>query len=155
MATVTQAPPTKEAEHTPKKSKKRLILVLVLVLTLGVGGYYMFDKSKGPMVVPPPEPGTVLKLEPITLNLADGRFLKLGLALQFTVAAGAGGHGGGATMDGSRALDLAIAQLSNRRITDLNSAKARELAKEELVSAVEDAYHNQVMDVYFTEFVMQ
>jgi flagellar FliL protein len=155
MATVTQAPPTEETEDGPKKSKKKLIIIVVLVLALAGGGYFMFLKPKGPAVVPPPEPGAVLKLDPITLNLADGRYLKLGLALQFTVEAGAGGGHGGAEPDGSHALDLAIAQLSNRKITELNSAEAREKAKEELKKAVEKAYHEAVMDVYFTEFVMQ
>jgi flagellar FliL protein len=135
-----------------KKGRKKKLPILAMALVLLGAGAYLFLGRSGSDVPPPPEPGQVLKLDPITLNLADGHFLKLGLALQFTTAA-EGGHGGGP--DGSRALDLAIEQLSNRKIVELNSAKARTKAKKQLAEAVEEAYHHAVMDIYFTEFVMQ
>jgi flagellar protein FliL len=155
MSTITEAPAADVAAVKPKKSKKKLIIIVVLVLALvGGGAYMMLGKGGKPAAVLPPEPGTVLKLDAITLNLADGAFLKLGLALQFTVE-GSVSHEGGAALDGSKALDLAIAHLSNRKIVELNSAEARGQAKEELAKAIEKAYHDTVMDVYFTEFVMQ
>lgn len=149
-----EAPPSgTDAAAAPKAGKKKKVLVLVVLLALLGGGGYVALGRGGPEKAPPPEPGEVLALEPITLNLADGHFLKLGLALQFT--ASGGGHGGGAALDGSHALDLAIDHLSNREVTELNSAPARNKAKEELTHSIEEAYHHQVMDVYFTEFVMQ
>jgi flagellar protein FliL len=114
----------------------------------------MLGRGGAPAAVPPPEPGTVLSLDPVTLNLADGRYLKLGMALQFTVEGSITGEGTPA-LDGSKALDLAISQLSDRPIIELNSGPAREKAKKELVKAIEKAYDDTVMDVYFTEFVMQ
>ncbi len=165
MATTTATPPESAEEVTgkkgkkgkndpnAKKSKKKLIIMVVVGLLVAFAGYHFtLGKSSAPAVVPPPEPGAVIKLDSITLNLAEGHLLKLGLALQLTSTAVAG-HGG--EFDGSQAMDLAIAQLSNRRLTDLNSAVARSQAKKELVEAVEKAYHENVMDVYFTEFVMQ
>jgi flagellar FliL protein len=148
--------PAANADGTeePKKGKKKKLLVVVLaVLLLGGGGYFFLGRG-GSSTPPPPEPGQVLKLDSITLNLADGHFLKLGLALQFTTTAGGGGEHG-AELDGSHALDLAIDQLSNRKVTELNSTAARNKVKGELVKAIEEAYDHGVMDVYFTEFVMQ
>jgi flagellar FliL protein len=143
-----------EGAGGPKKGKKKLLVIALGVVLLGGGGAYALLGRGGPSAPPPPEPGQVLKLDPITLNLDEGHYLKLGLALQFTTDAAAGGHGGG-ELDGSQALDLAIDQLSNRKVTELNSADARNKAKHELVEAIEKAYHHGVMDVYFTEFVMQ
>jgi flagellar FliL protein len=80
--------------------------------------------------------------------------LKLSMALQFTATASTGGHGGDEP-DGSKALDLAIAQLSNRKIAELNTAAARDAAKKKLLTAIEEAYDHDVMNLYFTEFVMQ
>jgi flagellar protein FliL len=171
MATTTPAAPVKEAGKDDKnaakdnkdgtggkekkpRNKKKLIVIALVVALVGFGGYTKFLKKPGPPG--PPEPGVVLALDPITLNLADGHFLKLTLALQFTAAASAGGgHGGGAEPDGSQALDIAIDQLSNKRIAELNSSAARNKAKEKLLHAIEEAYHHEVMDIYFKEFVMQ
>ena len=127
--------------------------MLVLVLA-GAGAYVMLGKGKKSATPPPPVRGTVLALDSVTLNLADGRYLKLGLALQFTADGSVSGEGA-APLDGSQALDLAIAQLSDRPIIALNSAAARMKAKEQLVKAIKKAYDDKVMDVYFTEFVMQ
>lgn len=157
MATMTSAPAAKDAGgkaeeggKAPRSRKKVLIVALVLLL-VGAGAYLKLGKA-GPADAAP-KPGIVLKLEPITLNLAEGHYLKLTLALQFTADAGGGAHG--EKPDGSRALDLAIAQLSNRRIVELNSAGARTKVKAELMRAIGEAYDHDVMDVYFTEFVMQ
>jgi flagellar protein FliL len=155
MATLTEAPVAEDAAGKPKKSKKKLLIIMVLVLVLvGAGAYVMLGKGKKPATPVAPLPGTVLALDSITLNLADGRYLKLGMALQFTVEGSVTGEGG-AALDGSQALDLAIAQLSNLPIIALNSAGARMKAKEKLVKAIKKAYDDKVMDVYFTEFVMQ
>jgi flagellar FliL protein len=156
MATITEAPAAEEATDKPKKGKKKkLILILALVLVLAGAGYFFLGRgAKAPTKPPPPLPGTVLTLDPITLNLASGRYLKLGLALQFTEEGSVAGEGA-PDLDGSKALDLAISQLSDRPVIELNSASAREKAKEKLVKAIEKAYDDKVMDVYFTEFVMQ
>jgi flagellar protein FliL len=155
MATITQATSAEDAAAKPKKSKKKLLIIGVLVLVLvAAGAYVMLGKGKKVAAPPPPMPGTVLALDSITLNLADGRYLKLGMALQFTVEGSVAGEGAPA-LDGSHALDLAIAQLSNQPIISLNSAAARMKAKDKLVAAIKKAYDDKVMDVYFTEFVMQ
>lgn len=142
-------------DGAPKSKKKLIILVAVFAVA---GAAYLFVLKPKPAAPTEPVPGAVVKLDPLTLNLEGGHYLKLSMALQFTEAAsgGGGGHGGGAEEpDGSQALDLAIAQLSNKKIAELNSAAARDKAKAHLLEAVAEAYHHDVMDIYFTEFVMQ
>lgn len=144
------------AEAAPAKKDKKKLIMIVAVLALVAGGYYKFmvmPKAAEAAEEPVKEPGAVVKLDPVTLNLTDGHFLKLGMALQFALAEG--GHGGSGEPDGSQALDIAIAQLSNREMTELSSSKARAKAKAELVKEIGYAYHGEVLDVYFTEFVMQ
>lgn len=146
MSTATATPEASAAEVPAKKSKKKLIIIVVAVLALAGGGWFMFLKPKGPP--PPPAPGAVVKLDAVTLNLSKGHFLKLGLALQATTTAKE-------PPEGSKALDIAISTFSDKDPAELSSNEARETIKEALVKQVEKAYEGDVMDVYFTEFVMQ
>jgi len=138
-------------EEPKKKSKKLLIIIIAAVVVLlgggGAGAYFMLGSS-GPEKKPAPLPGKVISMDAITINLAEGHFLKLGLALQATADAAE-------APDGSHALDLAITEFSNKSVAELSSDKGREKIKEELTKKVEKAYEEEVMAVYFTEFVMQ
>jgi flagellar protein FliL len=140
----------KPADGEPKKGKGKLIIIIVVVVLLlgggGAGGYFYF--AGGETEAPAPEPGLVVALEPITVNLADGHFLKISVALQATAEA----H---EEPDGSKALDLIISHFSNRSVAEFSSNEGREEAKKKLKEAVTEAYHGEVMDLYFTEFVMQ
>ena len=137
----------------PKKSKKKLIIIVlaaVLVIGGGAGGYLVLGsgKSSASTTKPKPTPGAVIALDAITVNLAGGHYLKIHLALQATAAAGT-------EIDGSQALDLTVAQFSNMNMADLASSEGRDKAKAQLLTAVAKAYEDKIMDVYFTEFVMQ
>jgi flagellar protein FliL len=150
-ATATATVPDK-ADPKKKKSKKKLIAIVLVLLLAGGGAYMFLGKSKGaaagPAKVKPPTPGVVVTLDPITLNLAGGHFLKLGMALQATKNAVA-------TPDGAQALDLAVDEFSGRAVDSLTSLKARHKAEAELIAKVSKAYHGDVMDIYFTAFIMQ
>src|SRR5437763_11496353 len=118
MAASTKAAAGKDAEGgEKKKSKKRLIMIVAVVLLLAGGGYMMMGKKKKPAEPPKPKPGVVVSLDPITVNLAGGHFLKLGLALQAVA-------GTKEDPNGSQALDIAIDEFSNKSITDLSSTAA-------------------------------
>ncbi|HVE26171.1 MAG TPA: flagellar basal body-associated FliL family protein [Sporichthya sp.] len=142
----------KDGAPQPNKqgAKKKKLIIIGVVLLVAAAAYMSVLKPK-PAATGAPVPGAVVKLDPLTLNLDGGHYLKLSMALQFT----AGASGGEEKPDGSKALDLAIAQLSNRKVAELNTAAAREAAKKKLLTAIEAAYENDVMDLYFTEFVMQ
>lgn len=126
-------------------SRKKLIAIALLVLVAAGGAAYYFlgtGSSSGP------KPGKVVTLEPITVNLTEGHYLKLRLALQATSNAKS-------DLDGSRALDLAVSEFSNRQIGELLSNAARDSSKEALKEKVSNAYSGDIMDIYFTEFVME
>jgi len=137
--------------------RKKLLAALVLLLALlgaGGGGFVMLTGGgEAAEAAEPaaPEPGAVVPLEPITINLADGRYLQVGIALQEAVA-----EGGHATeTDGSQALDILIHQLSGKPMAELASTEQREAVKAQLVEEIRHAYHDHVYDIYFTSFVMQ
>ncbi|GIH97577.1 flagellar basal body-associated FliL family protein [Planobispora siamensis] len=152
MATATlKAAPDAEEAKGGKKSKKMIFIIAGAVLVLGAAAaaYFLLFAGGGEEAAEPaPEPGAVATLDAITVNLADGHFLKLKMALQATAEVAE-------APDGSKALDLAIDQFSNKGVDELSSNKARNLAKQELLEKVEKAYEGEIMDIYFTEFVMQ
>jgi flagellar FliL protein len=152
MAAKTEAEAkTDEAEGGKKGGKKKLLLIAgPLVLVIVLAAVYMLvlkpSGSSGPKKVVH-TPGAVVKLDPITINLAGGHFLKLGLSLQPDVSA--------TETDGSKALDDAIELFSGKAVTELATKDGRDKAKATLVDMVSKSYEEKVYDVYFTEFVYQ
>jgi flagellar FliL protein len=65
-----------------------MMIAPVLVLVLAGVGFFFLKPSGAPEKKPAPVPGAILQLEPQSVNLAGGHFLKLGFALQATKAAG-------------------------------------------------------------------
>jgi flagellar FliL protein len=146
----------KTTDDTPKPGgkKKLIIIALIAALALGGGGYagYRIFAPHKATAEPAPTPGVVSILDAITINLADGHYLKLKLTLQATTDAAE-------PPDGSKALDIAISLYSNRNQAELLSNEGRAKAKAELVAKIVEAYtvekKKEVMDVYFTTFVIQ
>jgi flagellar FliL protein len=138
----------------PKKGKKKKLLMIVAVALLvvaGAGGYLMFSGGKSTKTTatkPKPTPGAVLALDAVTMNLAEGHYLKVKMSLQLTAAAAK-------DTDGSKALDLAITEFTDRPIAELSSASGRAKIKAELLEKLAAAYEDEVIDIYFTQFVMQ
>lgn len=128
----------KGASAEKKGGKGKLIMMVLPTLLLLVGaGWFFFLRgdpaaAATPEPLPPPVPGPVLKMDPITINLAGGHFLKLGIALQTSADA----H----EVDGSQALDLAISKFSGMSLEELASSDGREKAKEELLEEIKHAY---------------
>lgn len=156
----------KKAEGKDAKpgGKKKVGIIAVAVLTaFGAWFFLLRSPSAAEVVAGEPEPGEVVALDPITINLSSGHFLRLGVALQ--VAKGehlvhAGGDADAEPVEtdpataGAKALDAAIEVFSGKTPAQLTGA-GRTKAKALLVKELEERYHHAVMDVYFTEFVMQ
>ena len=142
-----KAPTTTDAEESPEegggRSRKKVVIIVVLLLALGGGGFMMF-RPKPPA---PPKPGEVIALDPIQINLEAEHYLRVGIALQLTETA----H----EADGSKALDATIDQFSGRPIEEVTDPEKRRALKKELEHELEELYHHDVMEVYFTEFVTQ
>ncbi|HET6483538.1 MAG TPA: flagellar basal body-associated FliL family protein [Actinoplanes sp.] len=145
---------TTTAADAPKKSKKKLmIIVAAAVVLLGGGGGGAFFMLKGDSAEAAPVKGTVVALaEAMTINLADGHYLKLGFSLQQTADAAE-------DVDTSEARELAIDEYTGKTIAELSSEKSRGEIKSDLTAKVVKAYTEDgvamVMDVYYTSFVTQ
>ncbi len=130
-----------------KGGKKKMVLVGLLVVLLGAGAAWWF------MIRPAsaheaPTPGAVVKLDAIQVNLADGHYLRVGIALQ-TV------QGAPTDLDGSKALDTTIELFSGQQMSTLARESSRDHLKQELEKDLDKAYDGEVMGVYFTDFVTQ
>jgi flagellar FliL protein len=172
-AVAKQAPPKEPAPApTPPKEDKGRRGVLLPAIVVGVallGAAFLLRPSGGGGDTPPAataettiptkggaaaalgDPAHVVPLEAVTLNLSDGRFLKLAIALQL--------EEGVEVTDpkayGSRALDIALEEMGEYTYRELSVSGARDTAKDELSVIVSEAYEGEVLGVYFTEFVMQ
>lgn len=146
VTSIPQVPTTDEAVEDGKgaRSPKKLVMILVTVLALGGGGYWFALK---PAPAGPPKPGQVVKLDPIQVNLAAGHYLRVGIALQLVE--------GVKEADGSKALDATIDEFSGLAMSDVNDPRKRATYKKALEKELAHRYHDEVMGVYFTEFVTQ
>jgi flagellar FliL protein len=145
-----------DGEATGGGKKKLLVVGLVAVLALAGAAYFFLFAGSGEAEAAAPEHGGYTALEPIAVNLAGGGYLKVGITLEYTVAAASGGHGGGG-VDGSKALDLVISTYSQAQPADV--VGARDALKEALEQKIVEAYTEDgvpmVMGIYLTEYVTQ
>jgi flagellar protein FliL len=145
------------AEAAPKKSKKKLMIIVIAAVVLlggGGGGAFFMLKGNKAEAAPAPVKGIVTPIDDaLTINLADGHYLKLGFALQETADAGA------EALETSEAINLAIDEYTGRSIAELSTEKGRATVKAELLAKIDKAYTekkvHKVMDIYYTSFVTQ
>ena len=161
-----EAAPAPEAPKEAKSKRGPMLPAIVIAVALLLAAFMLKGGGGGGSAPAAPstsettvaaaeghgDPAHVVALDAITLNLADGRFLKLGLALQ--LAEGVEIEGEPAHF-GARALDETIDLMGSYTFKELSAPGAREKAKEKLSEAVSEAYDGSVLAVYFTEFVMQ
>lgn len=136
------SPTGSRAQDSARGKKQWIALICVLAAAGGIGWLNLqpgADKE--------PELGEVTVLEPVQLNLAAGRYLRIGLALQLAE--------GVKEVDGSRALDATITRFSGLPLTALDEAKERDQLKAELTDELMRLYPDEVLDSYFVEFVTQ
>ena len=145
------------AAEAPKKSKKMLMIIVIAAVVLlgggGAGAFFMLsgDDAKAEAA---PKKGAVTAIdESLTINLADGHYLKLAFALQQTEDAGT------EEVDTSEAINEAIDMYNGKTVAELSTAKGREAIKEELLAELIKTYtedgKKMVMDIYYTQFVTQ
>lgn len=144
--TVRDAVVSGDTEPTQRGGGRRKLLVVVLLVVVLAAAAWWFVLRK-PADADVPKPGEVVALDPIQVNLADGHYLSIGIALQ-TVQ-------GAEEVDGSKALDAVISLYSGRSIDELIKPKARTQLKKELAHELGERYEHEVMEVYLTQFVTQ
>ena len=141
-------------EAPPKRRRKGLVIVIVVGLVvaaaaaawllLGKGG----DGTAEPTPTPTPVAGEVLDVDAVSVNLAAGHYLRLGIALQLSADVKE-------KPDTAKTLDLAIALYSGRSVDEVSAAASRDQLKAQLLAELQQAYGPGVMDVYLTDYVTQ
>ncbi|HTZ44238.1 MAG TPA: flagellar basal body-associated FliL family protein [Jatrophihabitans sp.] len=132
-----------------KKKPLKLKLALLLVLLLAGGAIAKFtvlapSAKAGPKV---PAKGPVVAMDEMTLNLADGHYLRLKVALQLA-------KGGSVDLDTSEASQALIDTYSNQSVAQLTGDVARNKAKTTFLGKLSALYPKKILDAYYTEFVM-
>jgi flagellar protein FliL len=149
------AVPEAEAAGKKRKKPKKLVVIIAAVAVLALAGaayFFLLQPGGGgdaaPAPAPAPVPGKVVPIDAVSVNLADGHYLRLGLGLQLTAEVSE-------APDPSRALDLAIALFSGHTVAEVSDPATRDALKAELVTELAEAYEGEVMDVYLTDYVTQ
>ena len=143
-----------ETDEAPAKGGKKKLLLIVLVLLLAAGGaaYFFLFSGDSAKAEEPVSSGTYVVLDPVAVNLAGGGYLKIGVSMELTEEGAAGGHEGGG-LDGSKATDLIISTFSQAAPADVTGA--REALKIALEQKIIEAYHGDVMAIFYNEYVTQ
>lgn len=182
MAKSKEQEPEGEGKAKGKGKLKLILFTAVLVAAVGAGAFMLGGRGSAEAAESEDAEseeaaseeahaveGEVVLIDPVTLSLADGHYLKVGMALQLAppaegeeAAAEAGGHGGGgeeepamSAEETARAVDEAISLFGSKTMDQLRLPKQRQETKEKLVHTLEEAYHGEIVDVYFTAFAMQ
>lgn len=165
-ATDTRAPeseegeePTAEVEAPPAKKRSNLVPAIIVAAGLVVGGFLMKPsapaaegeaaKEKEEEVVP----GEMATIEPITLNLADGHYLRLGVGIELVegVPAKEFLEGG----DADRFKDLMISEVGDMTVDQVGTTEGRTALKATLRHGAEKLYEDEFVEIYLTEAVVQ
>lgn len=148
-----QPPPPQETRGGGRGMRIVPVLAGVLVVVALALAAAVFLLARGDQAAQSGDPGApaegaVVAVEPVSVNLADGHYLRVGFSMQMTAEAGDG-------VDTARAQDTVIALYSGRKAEDLADGDQREQLRGELVRQLSEAYGGDVMEVYFTDFVTQ
>lgn len=149
MPKTAEAPSAEAAKAKAGKRKPSKKIVIILVLILAIGGF-VGSKKFMPAKAEAPQPGDVVIMDPTTLNLAGGHYLKVAISIQVVA--------GKATKDtfaSSQAAQLVIQEFSDRSVDSLSSNAARDKLTTELKARIKKAYPGEVYDVFLTQFVTQ
>lgn len=177
-----------EAAPKKGKKKLLLILIPVVLLLVGGGAAFVLLGSGGDEhgeeeEVEAPRHYATHKLDPFIVNLADSAaYVKVTMVVEYDVeilaaaaeggAAGGGGHGGGGAGGGDAGptapplfsarepmlRDSVIRILSQKKQADVLSMQGKEILKEELLDALNEASGLEeapFISIYFLEFIVQ
>jgi flagellar FliL protein len=138
-----------EGQAAKKGGKKKLVVILAVVLLVaGAGAYFFLFSGSGTPAAP--TPGAVITVDPVAVNLAGGGYLKVGVGLQLTAAAGE-------KVDVAKAQDLLISTFSMARPADVNGSRdaLKAALEKKIVAAYTKDGKEMVMGIYLTQYVTQ
>jgi len=146
---------------------KKIIIIVVVALVVA-GGAYKTVLAKPKEKAPEPKVhGTVYVLpKEFLVNLADGRYAKLQVALVVEAAEAAGGHGGGHGAPappegyGSEPQEAIVRDLITDELTDasdheLIEREGREKIKKQILKSIKEHTDVHVEEVLFPDVTVQ
>ncbi len=160
-----------KAAKKDKKGKPKSNLVPAIIIAVGMllGGKMMAGGKSAPVAaaagatepvdcatqdtLKPPTEGAVFKLDSIPINLADGHYAKVGLALQLSSDVNLEVFK--EESEAYKASDVLISIVGGRDRAEFGSPQALEALKESITDAVRPKFDCKVLDVLLTEFVIQ
>ena len=162
--------------ETPKKKSNTLVLALVAVIVLGGAGFgaWRFLPKKGAAAAEEPEEATpqkhskkkhavksVMHLESFVVNLngeGETGYLRLGIDLGLEEEEAAGGEEAKKKGAGPTPIirDTVLTVLAKSTSSELLTVEGKEKLKKDLLEAFEERLPEVgVLEVYFTEFIVQ
>ncbi len=169
MAKKKAAAPAEGEEEGGKKSKKKLIVLVLLCVGLAGAGYKLGgggaaaegvvttttivqlegckEGTDSTDVVP-----NVVDLPKMNLNLADGHYLSVAVALNLCPDVLVTAE---APLQTAPAKDIIVSTLSGSSMSVLSTPEGRDEAKKLLIERLADEYEEVIYDLFFVEFVMQ
>lgn len=135
-----------------KKSKLKLIVIGLVVVLVG-GAVAKFTvlappaKASASTAAKKPAKGPVVPMDEMTLNLANGAYLRLKISLQTTA-------GTSEELDTADAAQDVIDTFSNLTVAQLTGAPARRKYQAELLKRLEEDYPKKIIEPVYQEFVM-
>lgn len=148
--------------------KKHLKIIIPIIL-VALGGGYKFALAKPDPAPPSKVHGSVYPLpREFLINLSDGRYAKLGVALVLTkddhsLEPAGGGHGAapkppegyGAMAQEALVRDIVTDTLTDRADQQLIDREGREKLKKKIAKAISKHTDVKVEDVLFTDVAVQ
>jgi hypothetical protein len=142
-------------------SKKKLLIPLVLLLVLGVG----YSMSKPKKTVKQKVPGTIyLMPQSFLVNLAEGHYAKLSVALELAPGQSDGASAAGSSSSGEGAGTLPEEPLVREIVTDtvtglsggtLTSSQGRTSVKHRILTSIDRQTDVKVVGVLIPELTVQ
>lgn len=140
-----------------KGGMKKIVIVVVGLVVVGVGAQMTVLKKPaaeaGAATTTTVLGGDLVAVEPMSVNLADGHYLKVGVAIELV----AGGDAKYFEKAGkpNKVRDLIITSAASRTMADLATVEGKEKFRAELDEGSKKLYKDDYHGIYFTEFVMQ
>jgi flagellar basal body-associated protein FliL len=145
---------------------KKIIIIVVAALVLAGGAYKTVLAKPAEKAPEPKVHGTVYVLpKEFLVNLADGRFAKLQVALVVEAAEAAGGHGGhgapsppegyGSEPQEAIVRDLITDELTNAADHELIQREGRERIKKQILKSIKEHTDVHVEEVLFPDVTVQ
>jgi flagellar basal body-associated protein FliL len=146
---------------------KKMIIIVVLALVVAGGAYKtVLAKPKAPAPKPKVEGSVYVLPKEFLVNLADGRYAKISVALVVEAAEAAGGHGGGHGAPtppegyGTEPQEAIVRDLITDTLTDaadhdLIDREGREKVKKKILKAIKKHTDVHVEEVLFPDVTVQ